>query len=102
MIGTHIVTIPIKFDTPPTSRYAVLAAVGSLSGWNGLDPTVGSSDPTLFDLRLDVNAKSTKEAITNAEGILPFFLGALRPYGPTVIGPVVAVSREDYLRATES
>jgi hypothetical protein len=55
----------------------------------------------LFDLRLDVNAKSTEDAKTNAEAILPFFLGGLKPYGPTVIGPVTAVSREDYLRATE-
>jgi hypothetical protein len=55
----------------------------------------------LFELRLDVDAKSTKDAITNAEAILPFFLGGLKPYGPTVIGPVVAVTREDYLNASQ-
>lgn len=70
-----------------------------MSGWNGLDPKVGSGNPKLFDLRLDVNAKSNDEAVEAARGILPFFLGGLKPYGPTVVEPIIAVTREDYLKA---
>jgi len=101
MIGTHIVTVPVKFAVPPTSRDAVYAAVGSLSGWNGLSRTVGSRDESLFDLRLDVNAKTVAEAVKSGEQMYPMFFSGLKRYGPTLAGPVVAVSREDYLRATE-
>ncbi len=101
MIGTHIVTVPVKFAVPPTDRDAVYEAVGSLSGWNGLDRTVGTPDETLFDLRLDVNAKSVKDAVWQGEQMYPMFFGRLTRYGPALAGPIIAVSREEYLRATE-
>src|SRR5437016_4123708 len=62
-IGTHIVTVPVKFGSPPTSRDAVWQAVGWLPGWNSLEPKVGTTDPTLFELRLDVTAASDAEAV---------------------------------------
>jgi hypothetical protein len=101
VIGSHIVTVPVRFALPPTSRDAVHRAVGSLSGWNGLDRTVGTPDEALFDLRLDVNAKSVPDAIKQGEQMYPLFFNGLKRYGPTLVGAVVAVSREDYLRATE-
>jgi hypothetical protein len=100
MIGTHIVTVPVKFAVPPTDRDAVYEAVGSLSGWNGLDRTVGTPDETLFDLRLDVNGKSVADAVKQGEQTYPMFFGRLTRYAPTLAGPIIAVSREEYLRAT--
>lgn len=102
MIGTHIVTVPVNFGVPPTDRDAVYEAVGSLSGWNGLERTVGTPDETLFDLRLDVNAKSVAGAAKQGDEMYPTFFGRLRRYGPTLAGPITAVSRENYLRAPES
>lgn len=96
-ISTHIVTVPVKFVTPPTSRDAVWEALGPLPGWNSLEPRVGTNDPTLFDLRLDVNADSEDEAAKIGERMYPAFFGRLKSLGPQLEGPVSAVSREDYL-----
>jgi hypothetical protein len=96
-IGTHIVTVPVRFAVPPTSRDAVWQALAPLSGWNSLEPTVGTSDPTLFDLRLDVTANSEDEAVKKGAEMYPMFFDRLKRCDPKLAGPVTAVSREDYL-----
>ena len=43
------------------------------------------------------SASGDEERIRNA---YPMFFGRLTRYGPTLTGPIIAVSREEYLRAT--
>jgi len=93
----YLATVPVKFVSPPANREAVYARLSPLRGWGALEPKVGSADPTLWELRLRLDATCQGDAENQATSLYPQFFERLKEAGPALAGKISAVSQKDFL-----